>query len=46
VKEDMAEKEDIANNPFAALFPSIDQAQLFIANKQIAKQENGKFETV
>lgn len=39
----MAEKDDIASNPFAALFPSLDQAQLFVANKQLVQQENGKF---
>ncbi|KAL4240196.1 Ubiquitin conjugation factor E4 A [Mactra antiquata] len=35
----MAEDSNIANNPFAALFPNLDQVQTFIATKQIAQQE-------
>ncbi|XP_053392702.1 ubiquitin conjugation factor E4 A-like [Mercenaria mercenaria] len=41
----MAEKDDIANNPFAALFPSLDQARLFVANKQLAQKENAAIST-
>lgn len=36
----MANNSDIANNPFAALFPSLDQAQLYVANKQLAQEEH------
>lgn len=33
----MADKDSIANNPFAALFPSIVDAQLFAAGKSFAQ---------
>ena len=38
----MAEKESIADNPFSALFPSLDHAQLYMANKQLAQHQSGK----
>jgi len=34
----MADRESIASNPFAALFHSLDDAQSFVAAKQIATE--------
>ena len=34
----MADRESIASNPFAALFHSLDDAQNFVAAKQIATE--------
>lgn len=36
----MAEKESIADNPFSALFPSLNHVQLYIANKQLSQEQS------
>ncbi|XP_052772600.1 ubiquitin conjugation factor E4 A-like isoform X2 [Mya arenaria] len=42
----MAEQNNIANNPFAALFPSLDDAQMYASNKRLTQDNDFHTENI